>query len=67
MRPSENLFFPLKNGEWLRDSRGKPRVYKSARTALRNLEHLEYDSIHIYAIDDVLSREDFEKGGESDA
>ena len=60
MRPSEYLYFPIKNGKWLRDSQGKPRVYKSARLALRNLEKFEYDSIQIYAVDDVVSREEFE-------
>lgn len=61
MKPSENLFFPTKNGEWLRDSQGKPRVYKSAKSAVRNLERFEYDTMLIYTLDDFLGREDFEK------
>ena len=61
MKPSDYLYFPIKDGEWLRDSQGKPRVYKSATGALRNLEHLKYDHVQIFAIDDVVSREEFEK------
>lgn len=62
MTPSEYLYIPVKDGEWLRNTRGNPRIYKSARSAVRNLEDYEYDSIQIYALDDVLSREEFEKG-----
>lgn len=57
------LYFPTKDGKWLRDSQGKPRVYKNAKTAHKNLKTKEYDLIQVYAIDDVLSREEFEKGG----
>ena len=60
MKPSGYLFFPIKNGKWLRDSQGKPRVYKSKSAALRNLQKTEYDSIQIFVIDDVLSKEEFE-------
>lgn len=60
MKPSENLYFPTKNGEWLRDSQGKPRVYKSAMSAVKNLKNQDYDSMQIYTVDDVVSREDFE-------
>ena len=60
--PSDFLYFPTKNGNWLQDSQGKPRMYKSAKTALKNLEKQEYDHIQIYCIDDVVSKEDFEKG-----
>lgn len=63
MKPSKFLYFPIRDGEWMRDSQGKPRVYKSASSALRNLCDREYDCIQIYAIDDVLSREEFEKVG----
>lgn len=61
MTPSDYLFFPTKNGEWLRDSQGKPRVYKSAKTAINNLKNQQYDHIQIYVVDDVVSREEFEK------
>lgn len=61
MKPAEYLYFPVCNGEWLRDSRGKPRVYKSAKGALRNLEQKKYDSIQVYAIDDVFSKDEFEE------
>lgn len=62
--PSDFLYFPTKNGKWLEDSQGKPRMYKSATMALKNLKKQEYDHIQIYIVDDVVSREDFEKGGE---
>lgn len=61
IEPSDFLYFPIKNGKWLRDSQGKPRVYKSATAAFRNLENQDYELIQIYAVDDVLSREEFEK------
>ena len=64
MKPSDYLFFPIKNGKWLRDSQGKPRVYKSVKSAIRNLEREQYDFMQVYTIDDVVSREGFEKGGE---
>lgn len=67
MMPSRFLYFPVKNGKWLRDSQGKPRVYKSVNAALKNLKKEQYDQVQVYAVDDVLSREEFEKGGESDA
>ena len=59
--PSKYLFFPIKDGEWLRDSQGKPRVYKSLIQAHSNLKRFEYDSIQIYTIDDVVSKDEFEK------
>ena len=59
LTPSTYLFFPIKDGEWLRDSQGKPRVYKSPRSAYRNLEGHAYDSIQVYAIVDVMSRSEF--------
>ena len=62
MRPSKYLFVPLKNGEWLRDSQGKPRIYKSSAMALSNLRHLDYDIMQIFTIDDEVTREEFEKG-----
>ena len=61
IKPSEFLYFPTKNGNWLRDSQGKPRVYKSPRALLKNLKSHEYDHIQIYACDDVVSREEFER------
>ena len=63
LNPSDFLYFPVKNGKWLRDSQGKPRVYKSVKSAMRNLEREHYDFMQIYAIDDVVSREEFEKVG----
>lgn len=60
MKPSEYLYFPTKNGEWLRDSQGKPMVYKSAMSAIKNLKNQDYDSMKIYTVDDVVSREFFE-------
>ena len=59
MKPSEFLYFPTKNGQWLLDSQGKPRVYKSPRMLLRNLNSHEYDHVQVYACDDILSREEF--------
>lgn len=61
MKPSKHLFVPLKNGEWLRDSQGRARMYKSQSIALANLKALDYDTMQIFAIDDVLSREEFER------
>ena len=63
MMPSRFLYFPTKNGKWLRDSQGKPRVYKSVNAALKNLKKEQYDQVQVYAVDDILSREEFEKGG----
>jgi len=60
IKPTEYLFVPLKNGEFLRDSRCNPRVYRSASLALKNLIYLEYDVIQIFAIDDVVTKDDFE-------
>lgn len=61
MKPSKFLFVPLKSGEWLRDSQGKPRMYKSAAMALSNLKNHDYDIMQVFAIDEILSREEFEK------
>ena len=61
MTPSNFLYFPVKNGKWLRDSQGKPRVYKSAKAAVKNLQRTDYDLIQVYAVDDVVIREEFEK------
>lgn len=62
--PSDFLYFPIKNGKWLKDSQGKPRVYRSAKAAFKNLKKQEYDAIHIYAADDILGRKEFEKAVE---
>ena len=61
MTPSKYLFLPVKDGEWLRDSQGKPRVYKSALAAVKNLKNHQYNEIQIYTVDDVVKREDFER------
>jgi hypothetical protein len=61
MTPSEFLYFPTKGGEWILDSQGKPRVYKSPRMLFKNLKPQDYDHVHVYACDDVLSREEFEE------
>lgn len=66
LKPSNFLYVPIKNGYWLRDSQGKPRMYKSVSSAIQNLKKQNYDYIHIYVIDDEVSREEFEKGGASD-
>lgn len=66
MTPSNYLYFPTKNGKWLRDSQGKPRVYKSATAAAKNLQRQDYDQIQIYAVDDVLCKEKFEKAVRGD-
>jgi hypothetical protein len=36
-------------------------VYKSATAVIKNLKKEQYDHIQIYAVDDVLSREEFER------
>ena len=67
LKPSKFLCFPMKNGKWLRDSQGKPRMYKSMSSAMQNLKKQDYDCINIYVVDDEISREEFErimKGGE---
>lgn len=61
MTLSKYLFFPVKDGEWLRDSQGKPRVYKSALAAVKNLKKWQYDEMQIYTVDDVVKREEFER------
>ena len=63
IKPSDFLYIPIKNRMWLRDSQGKPRMYKSVKQAIENLKKQDYDYIHIYAIDDEVSREVFEKCG----
>ena len=57
METSEFLFIPARNGEWLRDSRGKPRVYKSGQSALRNLADREFDTIQMFECIDEFSKE----------
>ena len=61
MKPSKYLFIPLKDGKWLKDSQGKPRIYRSGAMALNNLTHQEYDTMQVFSVEDVLSREEFEK------
>lgn len=60
--PSKYLYFPTKNGKWLRDSQGKPRVYKSPEMALQNLKTHEYDHIQLYSCQYVFTKEEFEIG-----
>ena len=62
MKPIRFLFVPLKNGEWLRDSEGKPRMYKSGALALSNLKNHDYDTMQVFTTDDILTREEFESG-----
>ena len=57
---SNYLFFPTKNDEFLTDSQGKPRVYKTIGAAIKNLERFEYDEMVVYQLEDVVSREEFE-------
>lgn len=61
IKPTKYLFVPLKDGEWLRDSQGKPRIYKSVAMALTNLANHDYDIMQIFSIEDVVNRSDFEK------
>ncbi len=56
---SNYLFVPMKNGEPLHDSQGKPRMYETIGAAIKDLEHLEYDEMAVYQLDDIVSREDF--------
>jgi hypothetical protein len=56
------LYFPIKNGQWLIDSRGKVRLYKSFSSAVRNCKDREYDHIQVFVLDDVLSRKECERG-----
>ena len=56
------LYIPIKNGQWLRDSREKVRLYKSFSSAVRNCKDREYDHIQVFALDDVLSRKECERG-----
>ena len=58
--PSNFLFVPTKNGAFLKDSQGKPRMYKTIGAAIKNLERFEYDEMVVYCLDDVVSREEFE-------
>jgi hypothetical protein len=57
---SNYLFVPTKNGAPLHDSQGKPRMYKTIGAAIKNLEHLEYDGMTVYILDNIVSREEFE-------
>jgi hypothetical protein len=59
---SNYLYIPTKNGAPLHDSQGKPRMYKTIGAAIKNLEHLEYDEMVVYQLEDVVSREEFEVG-----
>ena len=61
MKPSKYLFFPIKNGKWLRDSQGKPRVYKTSDGVILNLKNVDYDAIQVFKLDNSVSKEVFEK------
>lgn len=67
-KPIEYILIPTKNGGWLRDSQGNPRMFNSASLAIQilEIEKQEWDEIKIYKIDDDVSREDFEKKVMSD-
>ena len=67
IRSSEYLYFPIKHGARLRDSQGKPRMYKTLESARKNLKKQDYDFVHVYSVEDIVSREEFEKGGEDNA
>ena len=56
------IFIPIRNGQWLKDSRGKLRIYKSFSSAVRNCKDREYDHIQVFMLDDVLSRKECERG-----
>lgn len=57
---SNYLFFPTKNDEFLMDSQGKPRVYKTLEAMTKNLKQ-DWDKMVVYALDDIVSREEVEK------
>jgi hypothetical protein len=46
----------------LTDSKGKVRVYKSVKRAVQENKDREYDHMQVFVLDDVLSREECEKG-----
>ena len=53
------IYFPVnKNGEGLKDSRGKVRFYKDILTLVKSCKHRNYDYVEVYAKDDILSREE---------
>lgn len=57
------IYFPVnKNGEGLKDSRGKVRFYKDILTLVKSCKHRNYDYVEVYAKDDILSREECESG-----
>lgn len=58
---SKTVCFPVRDGKWLTDSKGKVRVYKSLKRAVLENQNREYDHIQVFMIDDVLSREEAEK------
>lgn len=60
MARGELLFLPFKDGEWLRNSRGNSRIYKTLPGALRNLKKLDYDSVLIYSNCVNFTKEEFE-------
>lgn len=62
MMPSKFIFIPIRNGKWLTDSKGKTRIYKTFKRAVQENKDREYDHIQVYMLDDVLSREECEKG-----
>ena len=59
---SKVVCFPIKDGKWLTDSKGKVRVYKSVKRAVQENKDREYDHIQVFMLDDVLSREECERG-----
>ena len=60
MEPSKFLFFPFKDGKWLRNSQGQPMFYKTIAGAAKNLKKQEYDSIVMYSDCVDFTREQFE-------
>jgi hypothetical protein len=64
MNAPEYWFVPLLNNEMLIDSQNKPRMYKTAKALMENLKMREYTAVLIYAEDDYVTRQEFEKGVE---
>lgn len=60
LKPCGYLFFPIKDGRFLRDSQGKPRFYNSAEKAVKELERFDYDFMKIYEEHDMVSRRELE-------
>ena len=63
---SKIVCFPVKDGKWLTDSKGKVRVYKTVKRAVVENKDREYDHIQVFVLDDVLTRKECERGVDND-